>query len=92
SLPPDQLEKLRSIIDASPAIDEILHLQAVFTGPEEVIVAAKVHPSSKVTIDQLAKAMDDLDHQLRAGSPYVADVFLDITSYREGTVPREGTD
>ncbi|MGZ4777677.1 MAG: cation diffusion facilitator family transporter [Thermoanaerobaculia bacterium] len=45
SLPPDQLEKLRSIIDASPAIDEILHLQAVFTGPEEVIVAANVHPS-----------------------------------------------
>lgn len=92
SLPSDQLEKIRSIIAASPAIDEILHLQAVYTGPEEVIVAAKVHPSSKLTIDQLAKAMDDLDHQLRAGSPFVADVFLDITSYREGTVPRDGND
>ncbi len=86
SMAPEQLEKLRSILAASPAIDEILHLQAVYTGPEQVIVAAKVHPSSHVTIDQLAKAMDELDHQLRAASPAVADVFLDITSSRGGAV------
>jgi divalent metal cation (Fe/Co/Zn/Cd) transporter len=82
SLPSEQLEKLQSILAASPAIDEILHLQAVYTGPEEVIVAAKVHPSSKLTIDELAQAMDDLDHQLRAASPFVADVYLDVTTHR----------
>jgi cation diffusion facilitator family transporter len=80
SLPEEQLEKLHSILAASPAIDEILHLQAVYTGPEEVIVAAKVHPSSSVTVDDLARAMDDLDHQLRAASPYVAEVYVDVTN------------
>jgi len=48
----------------------------------EVIVAAKVHPSSRLTIDELARAMDDLDHQLRAASPFVADVYLDVTNHR----------
>jgi cation diffusion facilitator family transporter len=88
SLPPEQLEKLRSILKASPAIEEILHLQAVYTGPEEAIVAAKVHPTSSLTIEELARAMDDLDHQLRAASPFVADVYLDVTNYR-GTGSRK---
>jgi cation diffusion facilitator family transporter len=82
SLPREQLEKLQSILAQSSAIDEILHLQAVYTGPEEVIVAAKVHPSSKLTIDELTRAMDDLDHQLRAASPYVAEVYVDVTNHR----------
>jgi cation diffusion facilitator family transporter len=92
SLPREQLEDLRSILAASPAIEEILHLQAVYTGPEEVIVAAKVHPSSRLTIDQLASAMDDLDQQLRAASPFVADVFVDITRYRGEKRPANSND
>jgi cation diffusion facilitator family transporter len=84
SLAADQVEALRAILAASPAIDEILSMQVVYVGPEEVIVAAKVHPSSSVTTDELSKAMDDLDHLLRKASPVVADVFLDVTAYRTG--------
>jgi cation diffusion facilitator family transporter len=85
SLRPDQVEEIRGILSASPAIDEVVSLQVVYVGPEDVVVAAKVHPSSKLTIDELTKAMDDLDHQLRASSPVVADVFLDVTTYRNET-------
>jgi len=82
SLPPDQLEELRRILAASPVIEQILTLQAVYIGPEEVIVAAKVHPSKAATVEELAHAMDDLDHQLRAASEFVADVYLDLTMVR----------
>lgn len=82
SLPPDLLEELQRILAASPAIDEVLSLQAVYTGPEEVIVAAKVHPKKGSSVEALAKAMDDLDHQLRAASEFVADVYLDVTMHR----------
>ena len=85
SLPPEQLEELRRIIAASPVIEQVVGLQAVYTGPEEVIVAAKVHPSKAATVEELARAMDDLDHQLRAASELVADVYLDITLYRQDT-------
>jgi cation diffusion facilitator family transporter len=83
SLPPEQLEELRRILVASPAIDEVLTLQAVYTGPEEVIVAAKVHPRKAATVEELAQEMDDLDHQLRAASELVADVYLDVTMHRQ---------
>jgi cation diffusion facilitator family transporter len=79
SLPPEQLEELHAILMASPAIEQVLTLQAVYTGPEEVIVAAKVRPAKASSIEELAQAMDDLDHDLRAASPFVADVYLDVT-------------
>jgi cation diffusion facilitator family transporter len=81
SLAPDQLEKIRRMIADSPAIEELLSLQAVYTGPEEVIVAAKVRPSPKLSVTDLARAMDDLDHTLRQESPFVADVYVDVTTY-----------
>jgi divalent metal cation (Fe/Co/Zn/Cd) transporter len=56
-------------------------LQAVYTGPEEVIVAAKVRPSPSLSGEDLAKAMDDLDAALRRESPFVADVYIDVTTH-----------
>lgn len=85
SLPPEQLKELHDILAASPLVEQVLTIQAVYTGPDEVIVAAKVHPSNEASIEDLARAMDSLDHQLRAASPFVADVFLDVTMSRVDT-------
>jgi len=82
SLPPDHVEKLHRILAASPAVEGVVSLQVVYVGPEEVVVAAKIHPVSTLTIEQLTHSMDELDRALRAESSVVADVFLDVTSYR----------
>ena len=88
SLPAEQVEKLQAIIAESPAVEELLSLRAVYIGPEEAVVAAKVHPVGKLEIEALTKAMDDLDQALRAASPFVADVYIDVTSYRAETLPK----
>src|ERR1051326_2102233 len=81
SLPQPYLEKIRSVIDRDEAVEEIVALQAVYTGPEEVIVAAKVRRAAALTGDELAKARDDLDAALRRESPFVADVYIDVTNH-----------
>ena len=81
SLPKLYLDKIRSVIESDRAVEEILSLQAVYTGPEEVVVAAKVRPVSELTGEQLAKAMDDLDATLHRESPFVADVYIDVSSH-----------
>ena len=43
---------------------------------------AKVHPSASMSIEQLARAMDELDHKIRLALPFVADVFIDVTARR----------
>jgi cation diffusion facilitator family transporter len=79
SLPPALLEEIRRIIDADKAVEEIVSVQAVYIGPEEVIVAAKVRPSPRLSAKDLGRAMDDLDQALRKASPFVADVYIDVT-------------
>ncbi len=82
SIPAPFLERLRSIVEKDAAIARVLSLRAVYTGPEEVIVAAKIHPLPSLTIEQLTRAMDELDHKIRAALPVVADVFVDVTASR----------
>jgi cation diffusion facilitator family transporter len=80
SLPPEMLEQIRAVIASDKAVVETLSVQAVYIGPEEVIVAAKVRPSPGLTTEELGQAMDQLDHVLRETSPFVADVYIDVTS------------
>lgn len=85
SLPQPYLDKIRSVIVHDSAVEELVSLQAVYTGPEEVIVAAKVRPAAHLSGDDLAKAMDDLDAALRRESPFVADVYIDVTKHSTHT-------
>jgi len=41
-----------------------------------------VHPAPGKTADELAEALDDIDHSLRQELPEIAEVFIDLTSHR----------
>jgi divalent metal cation (Fe/Co/Zn/Cd) transporter len=71
-------ESARTIVIAL----RVLSLRALYTGPEEVIVVAKVHPSPRLNAEQLTRAIDDLDRRIRLALPLVADVFIDVTAQR----------
>lgn len=79
SLPPEFLEQLRNVVASDGAVAELVSMQAVYTGPEEVIVAAKVRPAPHLSAAELGDAMDKLDQSLREASPFVADVYIDVT-------------
>jgi cation diffusion facilitator family transporter len=82
SMVPARLERVYAILERSPSIDEVLSVQAVYGAPLEVIVGAKVHPAPGQTADELAIALDGIDHALREELPEVAEVFIDLTSHR----------
>ncbi|MGA8809931.1 MAG: cation diffusion facilitator family transporter [Thermoanaerobaculia bacterium] len=90
SLPPQLLDEIRAVIDRDDAVEEILSVQAVYIGPEEVIVSAKVRPSPRLTVEDLGRAMDDLDAALRETSPFVADVFIDVTAHHASELALDG--
>ena len=82
SIPAPLFEKLQAIVQDDAAIEKVVSLRAIYSGPEEVIVAARVHPSGSLNIEQLTRAMDDLDGKIRRALPLVADVFIDVTAHR----------
>jgi cation diffusion facilitator family transporter len=80
SIPPSRLEAAFRTVAASPSVESVLSIYAVHVAPQEAIIAAKVHPTSGQTGEQLALAMDELDGALRERLPEVAEVFIDVTS------------
>lgn len=81
SLRPELLEEIRKVIASDGAVEEIVALQAVYIGPEEVIVAAKIRPPSRLSARELSEAMDKIDHAFRETSPFVADIYIDVTAH-----------
>jgi cation diffusion facilitator family transporter len=84
SMPEEQVAELHELFAATAAIDGVQSLRALYTGPEEVLVVAKVHPSASLSIEELTRAMDDLDRTIRSQFPLVADVYIDMTTPRAG--------
>jgi cation diffusion facilitator family transporter len=83
SMRPARLEVARRTLGASPAVDQIRQLYGVHVAPQEVILAAKVHPCEDLTVEQLAREMDEIDTRLRAELPEVAEVFIDVTDHHD---------
>ena len=81
SIVPARLELARRTLAESPAVDEIRQLYAVHVAPQEVILAAKVHPVADMDADELAEAMDEIDSRLRAELPEIGEVFIDVTAH-----------
>ena len=79
SIPAAQLQRLQEIVEGDPAVEEVLSLRAIYSGPEEVVVLAKVRPSPVQDARRLGPRMDELDRKIRAALPYVADIFIDVT-------------
>jgi cation diffusion facilitator family transporter len=81
SIAPGRLETAYAIIAGARGIDQVLSLYAVHAGPDEAILAAKVHPSPGQTADDLARLLDELDERLRTELPEIGEVFIDVTAY-----------
>jgi cation diffusion facilitator family transporter len=80
SIAPQLLEEILAILESDAAVEQVLMFRAIYSGPEEVLVMAKIHPAAHVTSEQFGQAMDTLDHKIRFAFPFVADVFIDITA------------
>jgi cation diffusion facilitator family transporter len=82
SIPIDLLGRLRAIVEKEAAIEEVLQLEAFYLAPEEALVLAKMRPAPALKIEELTRAMDELDRKIRRELPIVAEVFIDVTAGR----------
>jgi cation diffusion facilitator family transporter len=80
SLPLPLLKELLALVENDTAVEQVLSFRAIYSGPEEVLVMAKIHPTSHINSEEFGRAMDALDHKIRLAFPVVADVFIDITA------------
>jgi cation diffusion facilitator family transporter len=80
SVAPTVFEEILAIVENDAAVEQVLSFRAIYSGPEEVLVMAKIHPTAHINSEEFGRAMDALDHNIRLAFPVVADVFIDITA------------
>jgi cation diffusion facilitator family transporter len=76
AIPDRYVERLRARLSATPGVDGVARLDAVYLGPGEVLVAADVEMDPKLTADEaaavLARIRDDASREL----PVIARLYL----------------
>ncbi|WP_021596206.1 cation diffusion facilitator family transporter [Actinomadura welshii] len=83
---PAAQREIRAEILGAPGVTGVDELLTMHFGPEQLLVAAKVHFSDDISADQAEDVAGEIDRRLRERVPVVRHVFLDPT---QRTVPPE---
>ncbi|MWA06937.1 hypothetical protein F8568_042680 [Actinomadura sp. LD22] len=76
---PAALAEIRAEIAAAPGVTGVDDLLTMHFGPDELLVAARVHFSDAISADQAEDVAGEIDRRLKERVPIVRHVFLDPT-------------
>jgi cation diffusion facilitator family transporter len=79
---PAAQREIRAEIVAAPGVTGVDELLTMHFGPEQVLVAAKVHFADDISADEAEDVAGMIDRRLRERLPIVRHVFLDPTQRR----------
>jgi divalent metal cation (Fe/Co/Zn/Cd) transporter len=74
---PEEVEAIRAALESSDGVLRVIHLRTVQSGPDELLVAAKIAVAHSATGAEIAQDIDDAEAKLRAAVPAAKYVFLE---------------
>jgi divalent metal cation (Fe/Co/Zn/Cd) transporter len=74
---PEQTAAIRAAIESEPLVNSIIHLRTLHTGPDEILVAAKIAVDHDDTAAQVAEAIDGAERRIREAVPEARYIFLE---------------
>lgn len=82
---PEEVERIRRVIEEPPEVERVVELLTMAMGPEHVLVAAKLDLADGVPAGRVEEICAQIDARLRHEVPSVRNVFLDPTAPHEPT-------
>ncbi|TDC49486.1 cation diffusion facilitator family transporter [Jiangella ureilytica] len=73
----DNVKKILAAATAGDDIGRVIHLRTLYTGPEELLVAAKLAVRTDQTGAQIAAAIDAAEQRIRTALPEATHIFLE---------------
>ena len=74
---PEQTEAIRAAIESEPLVESVIHLRTLHTGPDEILVAAKIAVRTTDSGAQIADAIDGAERRVREAVPEARWVYLE---------------
>jgi len=79
---PEMLDQIRSILAAHPDVDRVIALRTQHTGPEDVVVNAKLEFGATLTAPQVSAVVNELEASVRQAVPEARTIFIEPDVYR----------
>jgi cation diffusion facilitator family transporter len=76
---PEDVERIREIVQNEPGVDELLDLRTMYVGPRSLLVALRADLADGIDADGVERMANELDERLREAVPEVSEVFFDPT-------------
>jgi len=77
SASPATLDGISAAIASAPGVDQLIHMRTEHLGPDEILVAAKVEYSSRLSADELVEAINTTEDAVRAAVPAATVIYLE---------------
>ena len=71
------MDKILSAINSTPRVSKLIHIKTQHLGPEELLVAAKIHFDDGLSVSELANAVNDVERRIRAEVPYARPMYIE---------------
>ena len=82
SATPETIERIEAEITVSPDVRRVIHMLTQHIGPDELLVAAKVDFDPRLSMEELAAAIDATEARIRAAVPIARVVYLEPDLFR----------
>lgn len=88
---PEQTEAIRAAIESEPLVASIIHLRTLHTGPDEILVAAKIAVAHDDSAQAVAEAIDGAERRVREAVPQARWIYLepDLRRQEAASAPAE---
>jgi cation diffusion facilitator family transporter len=84
---PEEQEAIVAALSSAEGIDRVIHVRTLHTGPDELLVAAKVAVEAQDTGAEIAAAIDAAERAVRAAVPSAQYIFIEPDLDRGGGPP-----
>ncbi len=74
---PEQTAAIREALESEPSVTRIIHMRTLHTGPDEVMVAAKIGVTGTDTAASVADAINAAEARIRAAVPEARWIYLE---------------
>jgi cation diffusion facilitator family transporter len=75
------VEKIRDAFNASTRVEALIHMKTLYLGPEELLVAAKVAFPKTATVADVARAINEVEAEIRTAVPVARVIYIEPDIY-----------
>jgi cation diffusion facilitator family transporter len=79
---PEMLDQIRSILAAHPDVERVISLRTQHTGPEDLVVNAKLEFGASLIAPRVSAVVNELEVSVRSAVPEARTIFIEPDVYR----------